>query len=87
MKKFLFPTLALALSTMAFAQGDSASSTSDKARYTSIFLSSDKDQDERLTPDEAYLAGLSEASFRSLDKDSDGYLSLEEFLTMVTTEE
>ena len=83
MKKVLFSVLVLVFSISAFAQEDSATDTEQKQRYTSIFHSSDKDKDEQLSPDEAYLAGVSEAGFRSLDKDSDGFLGLDEFLTMV----
>lgn len=83
MKKVLFSVLVLVFSISAFAQEDTATDTEQKQRYTSIFHSSDKDKDEQLSPDEAYLAGVSEAGFRSLDKDSDGFLGLDEFLTMV----
>lgn len=87
MKKVLYPGLLIAISSMAFAQDDSTTSSDDKERYTAIFTSADRDQDELLSVEEAGLVGLSTVSFESLDSDGDSYLTLKEFLTIVNAKQ
>jgi len=85
MKIFIATACAALLTTAAFAQEASESSTTgEKDRYTSMFTQADSDKDNYLDSTEGQAIGLTGASFASLDSDSDGKLSLDEFLALIS---
>lgn len=84
MKNNLFVLLVLIYSAAVFAVDNSKMLADQKERYTSIFNSADKNQDEVLSIEEARFAGLSTASFALLDADQDQSLNLDEFLSMAS---
>jgi Ca2+-binding EF-hand superfamily protein len=83
--KALLGVLAVALFTTT-AVADDESGQKDKQKSAMKFNKMDRDQDGRLSKEEAKTESTLSAQFAAVDQDSDGYVSESEYTAMARTD-